>query len=41
MKKVALICAAGKHGKLLVNEAVSPGGKEAGFVRGNGKMPHG
>ena len=37
MKKVAVICAAGKQGKLLVNEAVSRGYDVTGFVRGNGK----
>ena len=38
MKKVAVICAAGKQGKLLVNEAVSRGYDVTGFVRGNGKV---
>lgn len=35
MKKVAVICAAGKQGKLLVNEAVSRGYDVTGFVREN------
>lgn len=38
MKKVAIICAAGKQGKLLVNEAVSRGYEVTGFVRGNVKV---
>ena len=38
MKKVAIICAAGKQGKLLVNEAVSRGYEVTGFVRGNAKV---
>lgn len=38
MKKVAIVCAAGKQGKLLVNEAVSRGYAVTGFVRGNGKV---
>ena len=37
MKKVAVICAAGKEGKLLVDEAVSRGYDVMGFVRGNNK----
>lgn len=35
MKKVAILCAAGRVGKLLVNEAVSRGYDVTGFVRGN------
>lgn len=38
MKKVAVICAAGKQGRLLVNEAVSRGYDVTGFVRGNDKV---
>ncbi len=38
MKIVAVICAAGKQGKLLVNEAVSRGYEVTGFVRGRGKV---
>lgn len=38
MKKVAVICAAGKQGKLLVNEAVSRGYDVTGFVRENDKV---
>ena len=38
MKKVAIICVAGKQGKLLVNEAVSRGYEVTGFVRGNAKV---
>ena len=38
MKKVAVICAAGKQGKLLVNEAVSRGYEVTGFVRGSDKV---
>ena len=38
MKKVAIVCAAGKQGKLLVNEAVSRGYDVTGFVRGNDKV---
>ena len=38
MKKVAIICAAGKQGKLLVNEAVSRGYEVTGFVRGSDKV---
>ncbi|MGN0783576.1 MAG: NAD(P)-dependent oxidoreductase [Christensenellales bacterium] len=38
MKKVAIVCAAGKQGKLLVDEAVSRGYAVTGFVRGNDKM---
>ena len=35
MKKVAVVCAAGKEGGLLVDEAVSRGYDVTGFVRGN------
>lgn len=35
MKKVAVVCAAGKEGRLLVDEAVSRGYDVTGFVRGN------
>ena len=38
MKKVAIICAAGKQGKLLVNEAVSRGYDVTGFVREGDKV---
>ncbi len=38
MKKVAIVCAAGKQGKLLVNEAVSRGYDVTGFVRGGDKV---
>lgn len=38
MKKVAIVCAAGKQGKLLVDEAVSRGYDVTGFVRGNDKV---
>ena len=38
MKKVAIICAAGKQGRLLVNEAVSRGYEVTGFVRGSDKV---
>lgn len=38
MKKVAIVCAAGKEGKLLVNEAVNRGYDVTGFVRGNAKV---
>lgn len=38
MKKVAVVCAAGKQGRLLVNEAVSRGYEVTGFVRGNCKI---
>ena len=38
MKKIAVICAAGKQGKLLVDEAVSRGYDVTGFVRGNDKV---
>ncbi|MBP3366226.1 MAG: NAD(P)H-binding protein [Treponema sp.] len=34
MKKIAVICAAGKQGRLLVDEAVSRGYEVTGFVRG-------
>lgn len=33
MKKVAIVCAAGKEGRLLVSEAVSRGYEVTGFVR--------
>ncbi len=35
MKKVAIVCAAGKQGTCLVNEAVARGYDVTGFVRGN------
>lgn len=38
MKKVAIVCAAGKQGRLLVDEAVSRGYSVTGFVRGNDKV---
>lgn len=38
MQKVAIVCAAGKQGKLLVDEAVSRGYEVTGFVRGNAKV---
>ena len=38
MKKVAIVCAAGKQGTLLVNEAVSRGYDVTGFVRGQDKV---
>ena len=38
MKKVAVVCAAGKEGRLLVDEAVARGYDVTGFVRGNGKV---
>ena len=38
MKKVAVICAAGKQGKLLVDEAVARGYDVTGFVRGSDKV---
>lgn len=38
MKKVAVVCAAGKQGRLLVDEAVSRGYDVTGFVRGNDKV---
>lgn len=38
MKKVAIVCAAGKQGKLLVDEAVAGGYDVTGFVRGNDKV---
>ena len=38
MKKVAIVCAAGKQGKLLVDEAVSRGYDVTGFVRGNDRV---
>lgn len=38
MKKVAVVCAAGKQGKLLVDEAVARGYDVTGFVRGNDKV---
>lgn len=37
MKKVAIICAAGKQGKMLVDEAVNCGYDVTGFVRGEKK----
>ncbi|MGN1077936.1 MAG: NAD(P)H-binding protein, partial [Candidatus Gallimonas sp.] len=37
MKKVAVVCAAGRQGKLLVDEAVSRGFEVTGFVRRAGK----
>lgn len=36
MKKVAIVCAAGKEGRLLVSEAVSRGYEVTGFVRREG-----
>ena len=38
MKKVAVICAAGRAGRFLVDEAVSRGYAVTGFVRGNAKV---
>lgn len=38
MKKVAVVCAAGKQGRLLVDEAVSRGYDVTGFVRGSDKV---
>ena len=38
MKKVAIVCAAGKHGTCLVNEAAARGYDVTGFVRGNDKV---
>ncbi|MGN0761505.1 MAG: NAD(P)-dependent oxidoreductase [Christensenellales bacterium] len=38
MKKVAIVCAAGKQGKLLVDEAVSRGYAVTGFVRNDNKV---
>ena len=38
MKKVAIVCAAGKQGTCLVNEAVSRGYEVTGFVRGKDKI---
>ena len=38
MKKVAVVCAAGKEGRLLVDEAVSRGYGVTGFVRGSDKV---
>mgnify|MGYP002802914604 FL=1 len=38
MKKVAIVCAAGKQGRLLVDEAVARGYDVTGFVRGNDKV---
>ena len=38
MKKVAIVCAAGKQGMCLVNEAVSRGYDVTGFVRGEDKV---
>lgn len=37
MKKVAVVCAAGRQGRLLVDEAVSRGYEVTGFVRSEGK----
>lgn len=41
MKKVAVVCAAGRQGKLLVNEAVSRGYDVTGFVRSGDKVDNG
>lgn len=38
MKKVAIVCAAGKQGTCLVNEALARGYDVTGFVRGNDKV---
>ena len=38
MKKLAVVCAAGKEGRLLVDEAVSRGYDVTGFVRGSDKV---
>ena len=38
MKKVAIVCAAGKQGTCLVYEALARGYDVTGFVRGNGKI---
>lgn len=38
MKKVAVICAAGKQGRLLVDEAISRGYEVTGFVRKGAKV---
>ena len=38
MKKVAIVCAAGRQGTCLVNEAVSRGYDVTGFVRGEDKI---
>lgn len=38
MKKVAIVCAAGKQGRLLADEAVSRGYSVTGFVRDNDKV---
>ena len=38
MKKVAVVCAAGKEGRLLVDEAVSRGYDVTGFVRGSDEV---
>ena len=38
MKKVAIVCAAGKQGTCLVNEAIARGYDVTGFVRGNDKI---
>lgn len=38
MKKVAIVCAAGRQGTCLVNEAVSRGYDVTGFVRGGDKV---
>lgn len=38
MKKIAVVCAAGKQGTMLVNEAISRGYEVTGFVRKNDKV---
>ncbi|MGN0812873.1 MAG: NAD(P)-dependent oxidoreductase [Candidatus Coproplasma sp.] len=38
MKRIAIVCAAGKQGKLLVDEAVSRGYEVTGFVRNGDKV---
>ena len=38
MKKVAVVCAAGKEGRLLVDEAVARGYDVTGFVRGSDEV---
>ena len=38
MRKVAIVCAAGKQGGMLVDEAISRGYDVTGFVRGNDKV---
>ena len=40
MKKVAIVCAAGRQGTCLVNEAVSRGYDVTGFVRGGDKVAY-